>query len=818
MSYTKELDAVNSLSNPISNQSISNQGGIQAQSALQDNQNSIGLEHTAYADTADTVEREINRAGSGTNKTGSETNRVGSGTSKTGDDTNKIEPESPTSYLKIALALLKVFKVKFDEDEIAAKVAAFEIKQLHQSFLFKPQEVSFNEIKTGQIRYAYYLTLICKIKEHQNSLVYTDMLLDELCRSCYDLLTLDYMGLFCKLIDDAPIAMFLALMHDKLRSFYLTDDKLFTSGMAENIAAAHVPSSIQVPSNITAPDSVPSILSEVTEVAVNRVVERAEGRGSILERGKAYVGIEDYQIRQKLCAALQTHQVLLSQYMHTLSGRTSSATYGGTYGSAYSSLYDFTYGSAYGGTHGGWKRALPQGIKCLIVQSALHKGSMVCPAGHPELAKTQAELEYRFCVFDGLDYFFTDAADTLSFLWVNPHKHVEPSYEQSLMTSEEVNGVLDLQQQDNDVQKQSSQNPIQQPIQIQAVIETDSQHDALHEQDTMQSQDVQIEQTESKEFVLQWQNETEATHTEEARGKLDEDTQLSQDDLQEQDTMQSQNVQSDMQTQEVQTEQNESEKFGLQDQDETEAIYTEEARDELDDDIQLSQDDLQEQDTMQTQDVQTDQTETEEYAQQEETTGYIYEDLIEALKIQNSVEQICGILKILSKNKYPELCQNFDDFFMTFYNKKPLVIMLSLLYPKIRVFYFTENSTKGIVKMALQHCPDDVLPKVDFNYQDYIKRHAANLSPYLIQYKTNENMRKKEGSGKKNKSFVELEQSGHKCLIVNGANKDILLSLQGSIKITLEQAKKQGCVFDGLKLELPAISPMITYFCFDLTD
>lgn len=859
MSYTKELDAVNSLSNPISIQAISNQGCVQAQAALQDNQNSIGLEHTAYADTADTVdtlEREINRAGSGTNKTGSETNRVGNITSKTGDDTNKTEPESPISDLKIALALLKVFKIRFDEDEIAAKVAALEIKQLHQSFLLKPQDYNFNEIKTAQIRYEYYLTLICKIKEHQNSLVYTDMLLDELCRSCYDLLTLDYMGFFCKLIDDAPIALFLALMHDKLRSFYLTDDKLFTSGMAENIAAAHVPSSIQVPlnisapfshvpssiiatdshvpssiqvpSNITAPDPVPSILSEVT---VNRVVERAEGRGSILERGKAYVGIEDYQIRQKLCAALQTHQVLLSQYMHTLSGRTSSATYGNAYNFIYGGTHGSTCGSAYGGTYGRWRRALPQGIKCLIVQPALHKGSMVCPAGHPELAKTQAELEYRFCVFDGLDYFFADATDTLSFLWVDPHKHVEPSYEQSLITNNfmiprgaDKRGDLSVLQEQSVLQKkesnqlqdvsdqlqnvsallqevpnQSSQNTIQQPTHMQAELNTPlvvtASHNLKNENETQHLLTSQFQPSteQGSQYHGQQQSQVdnlqaqvnhissigEQSFVKQASVEQSLQTLVSQVQvtaLLEQQVKVTDNIVHQMED-ETKVQQNVVPQLALKTRGQQGVVQQPKL-----DLTQVTTDNMQKIDNMQ----QIDNMHKIENMQKIDK----YYMLVEALKTQDSREQISASLNMLCKSLYCELCLNVTEFFATFAETKPIVIMLSLLYTKMRVFYLQEKTTKSVVLYLKRICPQLVLPCIDFDYQSYIQRHRAALQPFVVTKDMSE-LRLYYGHQSRQEDRLEVshtqDEDRHELMLESGVTEQQNTSSKAELSKTSEE-------------------------------
>lgn len=736
MSYTKELDAVNAMSQPASicqpisiYQPISNFQSAAQASLLQD---PPILDMPLFK----SAEAKITSL--------------------------DLEPQS--SNLKIALALLKLFKVEFDEDEVAAKIAALEIKQLHQSFLLKSKEVNFNEAKTGQLHFEYYLTLINQIKEHQHSLVYTDGLLHELCRSCYDLLTLDYIGFFCILMDDAPIALLLSLMHDKLRRFYLVDDELFSSTTYMALEK----------------DRTNKEANEANMGGANDADNTDNAADTPL---KAYVGIEDYQIRQQLCAALHTHQALLSQYMQIISGR----------------------------TYGKWKKVLPQGTKCLIVQPALHKGSMVCPAGHPELAKTQSELEYRFSVFDGLDCFFTEDADTLSFLWVDLHKRVHPSSKQStqsnlqpnLQTTGVVNEVLEqhaLQSIHNDVQTQNPSQPLYQTsTQPSQIFANSTQSLSLPQQSTsIQSQpqtaaeiDVQqpvvnhkdTQSIVSQQTQQQTQQQTNQPHTGDTGVPKVQEVQQSEvlqgiEQKQQSDTQQSsgQNIQAGKQT--------------------TGDLKTKT-------------------DTQQTNEQKTEQVQILLSAAAMQKSDK-YHMLIESIKTMESKAQICASLNTLCKGLYPELCKNFQDFFNAFAETKPIVIMLSLLYTKIRVFYFQEKETKSVALYVNSICPQLVLPCIDFVYPSYIQRHSAALKPYVTTQKlanSNSNTSKDDIKNPQASDFIQLINKGTKCIILDGAKKDIVKSARANTQFALGAAKKQGLVFDGLEILQPTYGSTISYIC-----
>ena len=128
------------------------------------------------------------------------------------------------SRYTIVTELIKIFEIKFDEEQIKEDLAIFSYVDEKKRSLVEYKDNSFEVDKIIEDYHAKYESLIQHMMDNKESMALLKADVLELEKSYMGLFKLDYVSLYFKLLKDAPKAIYALLTRSNLRSFYIGEN------------------------------------------------------------------------------------------------------------------------------------------------------------------------------------------------------------------------------------------------------------------------------------------------------------------------------------------------------------------------------------------------------------------------------------------------------------------------------------------------------------------------------------------------------------------------------------------------------------------
>ncbi len=136
----------------------------------------------------------------------------------------EVEAISTTNELDIIRKLINIFEVETDEQKVEENIYILKYKQEEETKLEEYKKMNYEISSIISDYHSEYEELIDTIVENKDNMAQIKSAIKEIATNYKELFILNYKELFYRLLENAPMAIFVMLMNEDMRYCYLPKD------------------------------------------------------------------------------------------------------------------------------------------------------------------------------------------------------------------------------------------------------------------------------------------------------------------------------------------------------------------------------------------------------------------------------------------------------------------------------------------------------------------------------------------------------------------------------------------------------------------